>query len=248
MPWGPRSSLPEPDPGHVWRHEVYGGLYDLSRVRDVLVSQYGQDQDEEPPPKGKSALFACTVDEKGFLVEDSMVVSACAWGTGRVVRGDSPIGDMAADTAHYADSLARQAKVRAGVRVLGAALREAAPEGVSGAVSAAAAGVLGPLGPIGVGLAAAAAKTAKSLAESAVGGKEERGRGRPASRTTPATAASGEATRLDLIAIAGEDLHAFVDGLADGMGVAGGLPPVASGSAATRSRSTATRRPRPTRS
>jgi hypothetical protein len=171
VPWGPRSLLPEPDPGHVWRHEVYGGLYDLSRVRDVLVSQYGQDQDEEPPPKGKSALFACTVDEKGFLVEDSMVVSACAWGTGRVGRGDSPIGDMAADTAHYADSLARQAKVRAGVRVLGAALREAAPEGVSGAVSAAAAGVLGPLGPIGVGLAAAAAKTAKSLAESAVGKK-----------------------------------------------------------------------------
>jgi hypothetical protein len=153
VPWGPRSLLPEPNPGHIWRHEVYGGLYDLSRVRDVLVSQYGQDQDEEPPPKGRSALFACTVDEKGFLVEDSVVVSACAWGTGRVGRGDSPIGDMAADTAHYADSLARQAKVRAGVRVLGAALREAAPEGVSGVVSAAAAGVLGPLGPIGVGSA-----------------------------------------------------------------------------------------------
>jgi hypothetical protein len=23
VPWGPRSLLPEPDPGHVWRHEVY---------------------------------------------------------------------------------------------------------------------------------------------------------------------------------------------------------------------------------
>ena len=136
VPWGPRSLLREPDPGYVWRHQVYGGLYDLSRVRDALVSQFGQDQDEEPPPKGKSALFACTVDEKGFLVEDSMVVSACAWGTGRVGRGESPIGDMAADTAHYADSLPQQAKARAGVRVLGAALREAASEGVSGAASA----------------------------------------------------------------------------------------------------------------
>jgi hypothetical protein len=222
VPWGPRSLLPEPDPGHVWRHEVYGGLYDLSRVRDVLVSQYGQDQDEEPPPKGRSALFACTVDEKGFLVEDSMVVSACAWGTGRVGRGDSPIGDMAADTAHYADSLARQAKVRAGVRVLGAALREAAPEGVSGVVSAAAAGVLGPLGPIGVGLAAAAAKTAKSLAESAVGKKEDEAPGKP---DDAGDSSQREATRLDLIAIAGEDLHAFVDGLADGLGVAGSLRP-----------------------
>jgi AAA domain len=222
VPWGPRSLLPEPDPGHVWRHEVYGGLYDLSRVRDVLVSQYGQDQDEEPPPKGKSALFACTVDEKGFLIEDSMVVSACAWGTGRVGRGESPIGDMAADTAHYADSLVRRAKVRAGVRVLGAALRGAAPEGVSGAVSAAAAGVLGPLGPIGVGLSAAAAKTAKSLAEAAVGKKEDEA---PGKRDDAGDSSQREATRLDLIAIAGEDLHAFVDGLADGLGVAGSLRP-----------------------
>ena len=164
-----------PIPAHVWRHEVYGGLYDLSRVRDVLVSQYGQDQDEEPPPKGKSALFACTVDEKGFLVEDSMVVSACAWGTGRVGRGDF------ADRRHGGGyrALRRQpgpAGEGAG-RGAGARRRSpgAAPEGVSGAVSAAAAGALGPLGPIGVGLAAAAARRAKSLAE--LGRGQERGRG-----------------------------------------------------------------------
>jgi hypothetical protein len=108
------------------------------------------------------------------------------------------------------------------VRVLGAAVREAAPEGVSGAVSAAAAGVLGPLGPIGVGLAAAAAKTAKSLAESAVGKKEDEAPGKP---DDAGDSRQREATRLDLIAIAGEDLHAFVDGLADSLGVAGSLRP-----------------------
>jgi hypothetical protein len=38
--------------GYAWRHEVYGGLYELSRVRDVLVERYGQDREEGPPPKG----------------------------------------------------------------------------------------------------------------------------------------------------------------------------------------------------
>src|ERR1700722_1529041 len=128
VPWDQRSSFPEAKPGYTWRHEVYGGLYELSRVRDVLVSRYDQDRDEEPPPKGKSALFACTINEDGFLVPDSMVVSACAWGAGRVSQGASPIGDIAADTARYADILARQSRVRAGVRVLGAAIRGAVPD------------------------------------------------------------------------------------------------------------------------
>lgn len=136
VPWEQRSRLPEAKAGYAWRHEVYGGLYELSRVRDVLVSRYGQDREEEPPPKGKSALFACTVNAGGFLVPDSMIVSACAWGAGRVSQGASPIGDIAADTERYADSLARQSRVRAGVRVLGAAIRGAVPDGVAGAVRA----------------------------------------------------------------------------------------------------------------
>src|ERR1700722_4609375 len=128
VPWEQPSPLEEAKAGYAWRHEVYGGLYELSRVRDVLVSRYDQDRDEEPPPKGKSALFACTINEDGFLVPDSMVVSACAWGAGRVSRGASPIGDLAADTQRYADSLARQSRVRAGGKVLGAAIRGAVPD------------------------------------------------------------------------------------------------------------------------
>src|SRR5262249_46307733 len=77
VPWDQRSRLPGGKEGYTWQHEVYGGLYELSQVRDVLVSRYGQDREEEPPPKGKSALFACVVTKAGFLVPDSMVVSAC---------------------------------------------------------------------------------------------------------------------------------------------------------------------------
>ena len=206
---------------------MYGGLYELSRVRDVLVSRYGQDRDEEPPPKGKSALFACTVNEDGFLVPDSMIVSACAWGAGRVSQGASPIGDIAADTERYADSLARQSRVRAGVRVLGAAIRGAVPDGVAGAVSAAVAGVLTPLGPIGVGLTAVTANAAKSLTDSAVGRKDDKTADSQGA-DEPGDADDGthrEATRLDLTAITGEDLQAFVSWLAAQLGVTDCLQP-----------------------
>jgi hypothetical protein len=217
----------EKEAGFTWRHEVYGGLYELSRVRDVLVSGYGQHRDEEPPPKGKSALFACTVNEDGFLVPESMVVSACAWGAGRVCRGASPIGDIVADTERYADSLARQSKVRGGVRVLGAAIRGAVPDGVAAAVGAAVAGVLTPLGPIGAGLTVVTANAARSVTGAAVGRKEHKTAGRVGANESGDTddASRREVTRLDLTAITGEDLHAFICWLAAQLGVTDCLQP-----------------------
>ena len=85
MPWEqPLTSAP----GKIWRHEVFGGVYELSKVRDVLVTHFGQD-DPEAAVRGQSALFGCTVDADGFLVEDSAVLSACAWAVGRVSRGQT---------------------------------------------------------------------------------------------------------------------------------------------------------------
>jgi hypothetical protein len=46
-PWEPARKR-RPEPGKVWRHEVFGGVYDLSKVRDVLVQKYGQDDPEAP--------------------------------------------------------------------------------------------------------------------------------------------------------------------------------------------------------
>jgi hypothetical protein len=227
VPWEQPSRLPEAKAGYAWRHQVYGGLYELSRIRDVLVTGYGQDRPEEPPPKGKSALFACTVNEDGFLIPESMVVSACAWGAGRVSHGVSPIGDIAADTERYADSLERQSTVRAGVRVLGAAIRGAVPDGVAGAVTATVAGVLTPLGPIGAGLTAVVSNAAKSLTDSAVGQKEDKPDDRQGTGE-PGDAHGGthtEVRRLDLTAITGDDLHAFISCLAAQLGVTDCLHP-----------------------
>jgi hypothetical protein len=81
MPWEPGGKLRLARSGKVWRHVVFGGFYDLSKIRDVLVSKYGQD-DPETPTRGQSALFACTVDADGYLVEES------AGGVTVAARGD----------------------------------------------------------------------------------------------------------------------------------------------------------------
>ena len=46
MPWEPDSRHDTPPaPGKAWRHEVFGGVYELSRVRDTLTGLYGPDAD-----------------------------------------------------------------------------------------------------------------------------------------------------------------------------------------------------------
>lgn len=212
MPWEPDFGLPKAKEGYVWRHEVYGGVYPLSRVRDVLVKAYGQDREGDSPPKGDSALFACAIDEVGFLVADSMVVSACAWGAGRVSQGKSPLGDLNADTRRYTDSLGGQAKIRAGVRVLAGAICGAVPDGVAGAVGAAVGAALTPLGPLGAGIAATTGSAAKTLAELAMKRPGDAGQ-QPFGEPGSANQEDPE-TRLDVAAITSTDLHDFIAWLA----------------------------------
>jgi hypothetical protein len=64
MPWEPGGKLRLARSGKVWRHVVFGGVYDLSKIRDVLVSKYGQD-DPEAPTRGQSALFAASACSLG---------------------------------------------------------------------------------------------------------------------------------------------------------------------------------------
>ena len=91
MPWEPEwrgDTTLKPD--HVWRHEVFGGVFELRAVRDALVQRYGADDDPDNEQKelvsGHSSLFACTVYADGVLLEGSAVLSACAWATDRALR------------------------------------------------------------------------------------------------------------------------------------------------------------------
>lgn len=73
-PWEPGHwviARPLP-PRRTWQFTVYGGLYELSAVRDALVSAFGRDSKyPDSRSDGQAALFAFTLDAEGHLVENS---------------------------------------------------------------------------------------------------------------------------------------------------------------------------------
>lgn len=216
MPWEPGGKLPPARSGKIWRHEVFGGVYDLSKIRDVLVKKYGQD-DPEAPTRGQSALFACTVNADGFLVEESAVLSACAWAIGQIVRGKPTLTGFREDALDYADGLQKLTGV---TKILADSIRNAVPGAVSGGVTVAVTAALGPVGgPLAAAAGAMAGSLAGELAKSAVGTKgEERTK-------TEADGESRPRARLDQAPLTGSDLHRFTVELAGRLGVTKDLHP-----------------------
>jgi len=100
MPWeaGGRLAGRPPAPGRVWRHQVFGGLFDLPRVADALRIVCGDDQPgggaagapSAPgvPARGQSALFACTLDADGALASEP-ALSPCALALADLVASDT---------------------------------------------------------------------------------------------------------------------------------------------------------------
>ncbi|MEU8433300.1 hypothetical protein AB0F18_10345 [Streptomyces sp. NPDC029216] len=75
----------------MWRHEVYCGLFDLELLRQAMISVLpaGTDPDPGVPQSelvlsGQSAMLALVLDDEGRPIEDTSVISACAWATGRL--------------------------------------------------------------------------------------------------------------------------------------------------------------------
>lgn len=88
-PWDPAHPLARlrPSAGMVWQHTVYGGIFGLERLRDVVVGVFGEDEQyRDTRLSGSSAVFALSLNSSGKLIEDSEVVSACAWAVGRTLR------------------------------------------------------------------------------------------------------------------------------------------------------------------
>jgi hypothetical protein len=86
LPWedGHRLRSVRLKPDQVWRHVVYGGVFSLDRVHDVLEDVFGKDEENfDPPRRGESALFALTVTGEGRVLLGSEVFSSCAWAVGR---------------------------------------------------------------------------------------------------------------------------------------------------------------------
>jgi AAA domain len=88
LPWDPghplaRQRLTE---HQAWRHTVYLGIYPRDAVFAALKDVFPSPGDSyEERPQGSSALLAFAVSGKGVLLEGSVVLSACAWATGRAL-------------------------------------------------------------------------------------------------------------------------------------------------------------------
>ncbi|MFJ8627474.1 DEAD/DEAH box helicase [Kitasatospora sp. NPDC093550] len=94
LPWAPEhpeTAAWRAPRGTVWRHEVYGGVFDLERLRRAMIAALPKGTESDPgvPDEelrlpGGSAMFALVLDEHGRPIGDTSVVSACAWATGRL--------------------------------------------------------------------------------------------------------------------------------------------------------------------
>jgi hypothetical protein len=137
MPWeaGSRPGA-QPPAGKAWRHEVFGGIYELSRVRDVLTGLYGPDagDGQREPAGGQSSLLACTVDGDGVLVPGTAVLSSCAWAVGRAlaVPAGPSLAGFSLDVRQFGGDLAKLAggdAEAAGLLVAGSRLTGAGEPG-----------------------------------------------------------------------------------------------------------------------
>ncbi|KIF05569.1 hypothetical protein PL81_12455, partial [Streptomyces sp. RSD-27] len=94
LPWAPedpQTGSRRAPHGWTWRHEVYCGVFDLELLRQAMIAVLpaGSDPDPGVPQSelvlsGQSAMFALVLDDEGQPIEDTSVVSACAWATGRL--------------------------------------------------------------------------------------------------------------------------------------------------------------------
>ncbi|MGH3169607.1 MAG: hypothetical protein ACRDN0_27480, partial [Trebonia sp.] len=93
LPWEPGGRLAgrSAGPGKVWRHQVFGGLFALSRV-DFALSRVAGGFPRQGGVSGQSALFYCVVGESGALIAGP-AVSECAWAAGQLALGDEAVGD-----------------------------------------------------------------------------------------------------------------------------------------------------------
>ncbi|WP_066374989.1 hypothetical protein [Herbidospora mongoliensis] len=73
-------------PGLVWRHIVFGGVFPVDRIRDLLEATFGRDPESfDGRSLGSSALFAVVVTGDGRPLMRTLELSSAAWAAGRTL-------------------------------------------------------------------------------------------------------------------------------------------------------------------
>ncbi len=88
LPWEAGHPLRDIERGdnQVWRHTVYGGLFDLEKVRNLLEDAFGKDPETfDARRPGITALFAATFTDEGRPLLGTEEFASCAWATGRLI-------------------------------------------------------------------------------------------------------------------------------------------------------------------
>lgn len=227
----------EPLPAHLaWQFTVYGGMYDLSSIRDALSRAFGDDDKPAEARKGGyAALFALSVDADGFVVENSGTLSTCAWALGR-------LGDPGPGSPSWLDGFERENQAfAAGLDRLappkpetdsppgpGSAVRALGEHAKKAAIEAAGAGAKAT----GAAVTTAAAAAVGSVAGPVVGGIAGAVAGTFAEKllTLPkkeavAPADGSTEPRAPRFSLTAQALHEFAAELAAALGVADVLAP-----------------------
>ncbi|MHA6799203.1 DEAD/DEAH box helicase [Bounagaea algeriensis] len=94
-PWEPEHPLQRnrSNTNATWRYVVYGGLFELGAVREVLEKHLHAQSEENSPDgrrDGTTATFAFALDADGYLIEDTGALSSCAWAVSRTVVDPGP--------------------------------------------------------------------------------------------------------------------------------------------------------------
>ncbi|MFD6157242.1 hypothetical protein ACFWF7_21845 [Nocardia sp. NPDC060256] len=99
LPWEPGHELAtwHLRSNQAWQHIVYLGVYQLDKAVDLLSSVFEPDPESyDERPTGESSIAAFAVAEDGRAVDDSQVLSSCAWAVAKVLR-EGPDQDWAAE-------------------------------------------------------------------------------------------------------------------------------------------------------
>ncbi|WP_329433060.1 AAA domain-containing protein [Streptomyces sp. NBC_01280] len=90
LAWEPGSPIASrrPHPRCVWQHTVYAGVFEISRMRDVLMEAFRSPEEEtdfDGRVAGQSALLSFTVNQDGRLIKESVTLSSCGWAVSRTL-------------------------------------------------------------------------------------------------------------------------------------------------------------------
>lgn len=75
-------------PAHVWRYTLQAGLYDIEKFSILLEDKLGVHGDvfDERRPIGQARLFDLVIDEDGYPLAQSFVLSLACWAAGQILH------------------------------------------------------------------------------------------------------------------------------------------------------------------